>query len=131
MPPTTTQALQRWLDRHCAQATFTLAAQYLGISERTLSRRLAEEGSSFRQLLDDTRQRKALDRLGEAPPERLAAELGYAGRRPLLRAFRRWTGITLGQWLAQQEGDIPRHHGQNEAPLNIVQPRSNEDARES
>ena len=138
MPQSTpnTQALKRWLDAHCAHATFSLAAEHLEMSERTLSRRLAEEGSSFRELLDSTRQRKALEKAGSVCTEGLALELGYAGRRPLLRAFKRWTGLSLWEWLAQEEQqrrpDIPRHHGQIEASLIIVQPESSdEDGRET
>lgn len=103
-PPATTPRLHRWLARHTATATFTLAAEHLGLSERTLSRRLAQEGTSFRALLDITRHRKALSLAGEMPPEDLARVLGYSGSRPFLRAFKRWTGVRYATWSAHQVG---------------------------
>jgi AraC-like DNA-binding protein len=75
-------------------------ARTLGMSERSLQRRLADEGSSFQEVLDDVRQALARSRVGEGllPLARVAQLVGYAELRPFLRAFKRWTGLTPKQY---------------------------------
>lgn len=74
------------------------AALYL--SPRTLSRRLHEEGVSFRTLLDEVRQVVAHELLAHTPmtTEQLARHLGYAEPASFIRAFRRWKGCTPQQY---------------------------------
>jgi AraC-like DNA-binding protein len=65
-----------------------------GLSLRTLQRRLAEENTSFSDLLDEVRRTLALSRLtvnGESLSE-LSTSLGFARQSALTRAVRRWTG---------------------------------------
>lgn len=72
-------------------------AAALGMSERTLRRRLATEGRSFQRLLDDVRESLALAMLagpGTLPVEEVAVRLGYAGATSFIHAHRRWTGRT-------------------------------------
>ena len=71
-------------------------ARRVHLSTRTLKRKLASEGTSFTQLLEDVRRQRALllldDRdLGVAE---IAARLGYSDVANFTRAFRRWTGTT-------------------------------------
>lgn len=75
-------------------------AQALGLSPRTLQRRLAEAGLNFTQLLDDTRQPLALDYLRDASLELadIAFLLGFSEAASLARAFRRWTGQSPGDY---------------------------------
>jgi AraC-like DNA-binding protein len=71
-------------------------ASLLGMSSRTLKRRLQEHGTSFTQLLDHARRRDAV-RLLEDPRmdvARVAEALGYGDPPSFTRAFRRWTGET-------------------------------------
>jgi len=70
------------------------AARALGLSARTLHRRLREEGASFRQIKDAVRRDVALLRLRQAdtPIAELAAELGYSEPSAFFRAFHGWTG---------------------------------------
>jgi AraC-like DNA-binding protein len=71
-----------------------LAAEIAGLSPRTLRRRLADEGTSWRRIVDDARL-EACDRLLRDPGRSLgeiAAELGYSDQANMSRAFRRWTG---------------------------------------
>lgn len=72
----------------------------LGLSERTLQRRLAEEGSSYQQLLADTRRQLAERYLSEGslPATDIAALLGYSEPSVFFRAFRHWTGLTPGEY---------------------------------
>ena len=70
------------------------AAKTLCLHERTLQRRLREEGTSFEQIKDDARRRYALSELerGQASILDIALSLGYSGTSPFTRACRRWFG---------------------------------------
>jgi AraC-like DNA-binding protein len=71
-------------------------ARGLGVSPRTLQRRLAEEGRSLREVTDEVRRELALGYVRDsgAPLAEIAAALGYASAAAFHRAFRRWTGST-------------------------------------
>jgi AraC-like DNA-binding protein len=72
----------------------TALARSLGVSERTLSRRLREDGTTFRDLLDDVRRDLALAwlREGAYAVYEVAYLLGYSEPSTFHRCFRRWTG---------------------------------------
>lgn len=67
-------------------------ARVLGLSTRTLQRRLQEEGTSFTELVDALRKELAMEHLdrGASIPE-IAWLLGYADPTAFQHAFRRWT----------------------------------------
>lgn len=69
-------------------------AARLHLSERTLTRRLEDEGASFRAIKDALRRDLALSRLSRSdePVARIAADLGYADSSAFYRACRAWTG---------------------------------------
>lgn len=71
-------------------------ARALGLSERTLHRRLQDEGISFTTLVDDARRARALLLLEDKQLStgEIAFLLGYAEPSAFFRAFRRWTGDT-------------------------------------
>ncbi|CAB4918802.1 unannotated protein [freshwater metagenome] len=72
-------------------------AAALAMSERTVRRRLALEGTSFQELVDETTSilaRELLD--GGLTVEETAHRLGYSGASSFSHAFRRWTGTTPG-----------------------------------
>lgn len=70
-------------------------AAELGLSTRSLRRRLDKEGVSFRSILDKERNRQACKMLsGTAPVSAIAEKLGYADQRSFRRAFLRWNGLT-------------------------------------
>jgi AraC-like DNA-binding protein len=75
-------------------------AQSLHLSQRTLQRRLQEEGTSFQALLDETRQQLAEQYL--AVPRMTLLEiaylLGFADPSNFFRAFRRWFDLTPGEY---------------------------------
>lgn len=75
-------------------------AQALAMHRRTLNRRLAAEGATFQQVLDHVRRTVATELLedSDASMHDVAETLGYAGLTPFIRAFRRWTGRTPGEW---------------------------------
>ena len=71
-------------------------AAALGVGERSLRRRLATEGTSFQELLDEVREALALQLLetGVLSVEDVALRLGYAEASTFIVAFRRWRGTT-------------------------------------
>jgi AraC-like DNA-binding protein len=76
--------------------TIEHAAGRLGISVRTLQRRIRERGQSFSHLVETIRWKRAqhlLSRPGAHMTD-VAKALGYADPSSFSRAFRRWTGIS-------------------------------------
>jgi AraC-like DNA-binding protein len=69
-------------------------ARRLAVSRRTLQRRLLEEGTTFRDLIDAARRDVALAELarGTSTVTDLAFLLGFSEHTAFSRAFRRWTG---------------------------------------
>ena len=75
------------------------AAGALFISPRTLARRLAAEGTSFREVRDDLLARRAAGHLRDGMPvAQVAALLGYHDASGFRRAFKRWHGTTPEVW---------------------------------
>ena len=74
----------------------TTIGREMGLSARTLSRRLIEEGTSFRDIQDEVRHQLAVALLGDASVSiaEVAFFLGYAEPAPFHRSFKRWTGTT-------------------------------------
>lgn len=81
-------------------ADMEVIASELNISSRTLRRRLEEQGSSFRQLQEEVRQALAEELLAIASlsQEDIAERLGYSEVSNFLHAFKRWKGLTPGQY---------------------------------
>jgi AraC-like DNA-binding protein len=74
----------------------TESARELGVSVRSLRRRLSEEGLSYRALRQELQrdQACALLRSSDLTLQGVAYALGYADLPSFHRAFKRWTGIT-------------------------------------
>lgn len=72
------------------------AASALHLSARTLKRRLAEHGTSFRAVVDEVRLERAQRLLADPDlsMERIADRLGYSDVANFTRAYKRWTGTT-------------------------------------
>lgn len=79
-------------------------ARQLGVSTRTLRRRLQDEGTSFRALLDEFREALAEELLttGAVPVEDVAFRLGYAEASSFIHAFKRWKGVTPTAFIAMR-----------------------------
>jgi AraC-like DNA-binding protein len=71
-------------------------ARRVGMSQRSLQRKLAEEGTSFAGLLDETRRTLALNYLDEGryTVSEITYLLGFANVSGFSRAFKRWTGVS-------------------------------------
>ena len=75
-------------------------AEKLGMSTRTLRRRLKEEDSNFRALLDEIRFGLAKEYLAQTnlPMEEICGLLGYSEPGNFSHAFRRWNGQSPRDW---------------------------------
>ncbi len=71
-------------------------AKRLGVSERTLHRRLEAEATKFASLVDEARRERALVLVADPAlsASELAFLLGYSEPAAFFRAFKRWTGET-------------------------------------
>jgi AraC-like DNA-binding protein len=97
-----------------AQSDVENVAQKLGISPRTLRRKLAEEGTTFAGIRDDLRLALAKRYLTEQDLSisRIAWLLGYTEVSAFSHAFRRWTGRTPRAGRPRQRAVRPEHLGQ-------------------
>lgn len=79
-------------------------ARHLNLGERTLRRRLAETGTSWRKLLNQVRRECALSLLQHAgtPVGEVAFATGFSDARGFRRAIKRWTG--------KRPSSLRRHH---------------------
>jgi AraC-like DNA-binding protein len=75
-------------------------AHDLGTSERTLQRRITEEGTTFRDLVVEARQELGRKLLSDpsADVDEVACLLGYQDTSSFYRAFREWEGVTPSRW---------------------------------
>jgi AraC-like DNA-binding protein len=90
--------VRRMMVEHLGESTLTpdSAAKALAVSRRTLSRRLADEGTSFRHILDDVRREFACALLQDHSLSiaDVAFFLEYSEPAAFNRSFRRWTRQT-------------------------------------
>jgi AraC-like DNA-binding protein len=94
----TTEKVRRILVKALPESpcSITTVAPRLGLSQRTLQRRLENEGSTFGDVLDRVRRDLGLRYLedGKLTLAEIAYLLGYSEPSPFHRAFKRWTGST-------------------------------------
>ncbi|PWB31519.1 AraC family transcriptional regulator [Pseudomonas sp. SDI] len=79
-------------------------ARRLQLPTWTLRRKLAEEGTQFRAILNDTRRDLAMTyiRDTELAFGEIAYLLGFASAEAFQRAFKRWSGVTPGEFRRSQ-----------------------------
>ena len=98
---------------------FEKVAATMGMSQRTLKRRLLEAGVTFSELVEKARCERALLllRSRSSAIDDIAERLGYSTVSNLGRAFRRWTGMTLREYRREASGRLSIH-----LPLSAHQP---------
>jgi AraC-like DNA-binding protein len=82
------------------QAKEEAIAGFLGLSSRTLQRKLKEEGTSYAQILNDTRKELASQYISNSrlSISEISYLLGFAEPTNFTRAFRRWTGKSPSEY---------------------------------
>jgi len=88
-----------------SQASAATIAQALGMSRRTLYRKLGSEGLSVAEIIN-TFKLQEVRRLmrTDATLADISALAGYADQAAFTRAFKRWFGVTPGQWRKHRSG---------------------------
>ena len=88
------------------RCTLDSVASELGNPTRSLQHQLERAGTSFRQLLDDTRAELACHYLND--PDMALVDvaflLGFSEQSPFTKAFKRWTGETPGEYRKRTAG---------------------------
>jgi AraC-like DNA-binding protein len=87
------------------EAAASGVAKSLRISQRTLQRRLADDGTSFTKVLERVRKDRGVAwvRSGSLPLAEIAYRLGFSDPAALSRAFKRWTGHAPGAYRERVE----------------------------
>jgi AraC-like DNA-binding protein len=85
-----------------AEASVTEVAKKLGLSQRTLQRRLSDEGTSFQKEQLELRLRAAQRALeGDAAITAIAFEAGFATPQHFSTAFKKFSGLSPTEWRAR------------------------------
>jgi AraC-like DNA-binding protein len=99
-------AVRAYVAAHLASAHVDGASKSLGLSSRTLQRRLELAGTSFQQELMAVRlaeaERRMLD--SDAPLTVVALDSGFGTLQHFSAAFRRARGVSPSQWRAKHKG---------------------------
>lgn len=109
IPEATASAEARRVIARCLPSgapALTQVARALGVSGRTLQRRLTEEGTTLRALVEATREELALSYLdsGRLRVAEIAYLLGYSEPGTFTTAFKRWRGLSPSEHRARPAG---------------------------
>lgn len=98
LPLRVKHALRRLLG-HSLPRKEEVAAR-LGLSVRTLQRRLQQAGTGYQEILDQLRRELAEDYLlrSELSLQEIAERLGFSEARSFHRSFKGWTGMAPGEY---------------------------------
>jgi AraC-like DNA-binding protein len=99
-------SLRSYLDRRSGPATLKAAAVALGVSPRSLQRRLHEKQTSFQREANGARVRVAKALLSDTmyDMKRIAIEVGCSSLPQFSRLFRKITGETPTSWRERSRG---------------------------
>ncbi|MGH1463011.1 MAG: AraC family transcriptional regulator [Neptuniibacter sp.] len=75
-------------------------ADSLNVSTRTMQRKLKDQGTSFKALLDDVRKELSLQYIQQShmPLGEISYRLGFSHVSNFSRAFKRWTQLSPAEW---------------------------------
>ncbi len=96
--------LSHFVKAKCYQAygtfpTIASLSKTMGLSERTLRRRLTAQGLSFQKMILDAKMKRALNYLqNQLPIKEIAHILGYGDVQSLHRSFKDYYGVAPGQY---------------------------------
>lgn len=92
------------LEKHNGFPSLNVTARLFHLTPRTLHRRLLEEGTSFKDILEQVRHTLAVEYLkaGYLSIEEIAYSLGYTDMANFRRAFKRWESMPPSRYRAAQ-----------------------------
>jgi AraC-like DNA-binding protein len=109
--------------RGLAQERVRLAqiAEALGLSARSLQRKLADCSTSYQEVLDDARCQLAMDYLRQDSLTQadIAVLLGFQEQSAFTHAFRDWSGMNPGAW-REQERERQRERASRRDPAGLA-----------
>jgi AraC-like DNA-binding protein len=109
-PESVTERVKSLVTEQLASSEFSLegTARTLHMSPRTLGRRLADEGTTFKEIVDELRKSVALHYVAsrDIGLSEVALLAGFTETPSFYRAFRRWTGTTPSQYRKKHRGDL-------------------------
>jgi AraC-like DNA-binding protein len=90
-------------------------ARELGLSVRTLQRRIVDEGATFRELLAQARQELGREYLSQPGMKinEVAFLVGYEDANSFYRAFRSWEGMSPAHWRSDSSDSESRRSRSN------------------
>jgi AraC-like DNA-binding protein len=128
-PSTRTDALRQYLQTAVTRNRCKAArvARQMLMNRRTLSRRLRAEGTSFKQLSNETQFRVAKQLLGDTSMglAQISAVLHFSEPAAFTHAFRRWSGTTPSAWRQSTrsgEAERPREDEDQQPGRTVPQP---------
>lgn len=88
---------------HTGEISMKEISDRLGVSRATLYRKLKDEGASFEKVLDELRSRMAQHYLAgrKASVSEISFLIGFSDATAFSRAFKRWTGKSPSEFLAE------------------------------
>jgi AraC-like DNA-binding protein len=91
------------------EVTATQVSRDLAMSRRTLHRRLADAGTTWQHLVDETRRELAMRLIEDRwrPIGEITFELGFSQQSAFARAFRRWAGASPTAYRERLQQAIP------------------------
>lgn len=94
------------LEKQSGFPSLQVTARLFSMTPRTLHRRLLEEETSFRELLEEVRRTLAVEHLkaGRFTVDEIAYTLGYSDLANFRRAFKRWEGVAPSEYRARHVG---------------------------
>jgi AraC-like DNA-binding protein len=101
------------LEKQSGFPSLAVTARLVHMTSRTLHRRLLDEGTSFKQILEEVRHALAVEQLksGRFSMEEIAYSLGYSDLANFRRAFKRWESVPPSAYralrAADTEGQLP------------------------
>lgn len=98
--PSTTMLVRAKVVEQLPAADAQRVSRALNTSLRSLQRRLAQEGTSFKEILDEARHQLAVRyvRDSELPLREITGRLGFSDPGNFARAFRRWEGVSPNRY---------------------------------
>lgn len=97
------ERVRRWLWAYSPPLKRGEIAKQLAMSERSLTRRLGGEGTSYAELLAQVQEQRAKNFLRNAAltVSEIGYRLGYADAAAFSRAFSKWSGLSPLKWRRQ------------------------------